>query len=397
MVAVDTAPMPVKPLAAFNQHSQQNKKAQGDGDDLDSALTMDFPDPRPSVPICGAFCRESGVSFSTDTWHSLPEAWGPPTITSTQELEALGPHIAPVLYGGLGNVLFQLATLHVYGRKHGVPVVVGYFSHWNRQFKTFAPWGGHAPPGEGVTLKDTFPALRWCSFEYKVPVPRVFNRYAFKINQPDEIVPLPDPAMLPLYLHGYFFNHYYWHHARDHVLEVLRFNPAVEEYITFMYGDLLAGGQDRSREPISLHFRLGYEHEPAKALVRSRNLPPTAFYDRVFTREFDVSTALYLVFSDNPEKAHGMMREHASRVPGLTYVVIDEDVVHTVAMMARCKHHVLTSSTLSFWGAYLDRHQPNGGRTLLHSSFFNDHGRGMIPPDFHWEVFSTPATATLTN
>ena len=210
MVAVDTAPMPVKPLAAFNQHSQQNKKAQGDGDDLDSALTMDFPDPRPSVPICGAFCRESGVSFSTDTWHSLPEAWGPPTITSTQELEALGPHIAPVLYGGLGNVLFQLATLHVYGRKHGVPVVVGYFSHWNRQFKTFAPWGGHAPPGEGVTLKDTFPALRWCSFEYKVPVPRVFNRYAFKINQPDEIVPLPDPAMLPLYLHGYFFNHYYW-------------------------------------------------------------------------------------------------------------------------------------------------------------------------------------------
>ena len=49
------------------------------------------------------------------------------------------------------------------------------------------------------------------------------------------------------------------------------------------------------------------------------------------------------------------------------------------SVMALCTHHVLTSSTLSFWGAYLDERQPTGGKTILHASFFDAHGRGMVP------------------
>ncbi len=55
----------------------------------------------------------------------IPIGWfdgrtiGPPTITSLAELDGLGKYVAPVLYGGLGNQLFQLAALHVYARSVG--------------------------------------------------------------------------------------------------------------------------------------------------------------------------------------------------------------------------------------------------------------------------------------
>ena len=68
-------------------------------------------------------------------------------------------------------------------------------------------------------------------------------------------------------------------------------------------------------------------------------------------------------------------------------VYVDENVVTSVKMMSLCQHHVLTSSTLSFWGAYLDRNQPEGGRTILDHTFFAAHGKGMVPYP-SWEVFT---------
>jgi hypothetical protein len=88
-------------------------------------------------------------------WYSPPADMGPPTITSLDELKNLGRcayaschsilsqlgpagfisrvagrYVAPILYGGLGNALFQLAATHVYAKTVGVPCVVGYFDHW---------------------------------------------------------------------------------------------------------------------------------------------------------------------------------------------------------------------------------------------------------------------------
>jgi ABC-type dipeptide/oligopeptide/nickel transport system permease subunit len=66
------------------------------------------------------------------------------------------------------------------------------------------------------------------------------------------------------------------------------------------------------------------------------------------------------------------------------FYIVRENQVMSLHMMSRCKHHILTSSTLSFWGAYLDPNQPNGGRTVYHPSFEVDHGIHMVPYTF-WE------------
>jgi hypothetical protein len=71
---------------------------------------------RPVALNNSAVCRSVKV---------VPVGWfdgrkmGPPNIHTLAELEGLGKHVAPVLYGGLGNQLFQLAALHVYARSVG--------------------------------------------------------------------------------------------------------------------------------------------------------------------------------------------------------------------------------------------------------------------------------------
>jgi hypothetical protein len=302
-----------------------------------------------------------------------------------------------------------------------VPCITGFFQHWNRRYDTFAAWGGHTPPVPGITLKHTFPNLRWVAFEPQAPPDRIFNRYsislqpqlpvvdpsnvsppprpctrltiaggsrnAFRTELPDEFHVLPERALMPLYIHGYFFNHRFWHHRRDLVLQTLAFHPAIREYVTFLYGDWVGTEAQRpqGRESVSVHLRHGYGGEPAAGLLEVRRFPSDAFYDRVFGTVFDAKRVRYLVFSDNNAAALAFMRRFAAR-HSLEWHLVDENVAVSTHLMARCQHHVLTSSTLSFWGAYLDPHQPTGGRTVLHPSFFADHGHGMLPPDFNWTV-----------
>ena len=95
-------------------------------------------------------------------------------------------------------------------------------------------------------------------------------------------------------------------------------------------------------------------------MLSDRRFPPLGFYDHVFGEVFRGRHVRYLVFSDDVVRAHRFLRQQALK-HGIEYEVIDENVVVSTHVMSLCQHHVLTSSTLSFWGAYLDKQQPNGG------------------------------------
>ncbi len=121
-----------------------------------------------------------------------------------------------------------------------------------------------------------------------------------------------------------------------------------------------------------------------------RAVAPLAYYEAAMA-SFDAARVRFLVLADNLPRARALLAPlRAAR--GLDLVFVDENVVVALALMARCTHHILASSTLSFWGAYLDPRQPRGGRTLLPACFFAAHTRAIIPyPE--WEVVPANATA----
>ena len=157
-------------------------------------------------------------------------------------------------------------------------------------------------------------------------------------------------------------------------------NPTIDDYISIYYSDIWSS----TRETVSVHLRFGYKGEPATALLDERQFPPKSYYSRIFEQEFNRDSVLYVVVGDDMRRAEAFMAPLAAR--GFQYRIVDDNSVVSLRIMARCKHHVLTSSTLSFWGAYLDENQPEGGRTILHKTFFKDHGHNLLPFD-NWEVY----------
>ena len=186
------------------------------------------------------------------------------------------------------------------------------------------------------------------------------------------------------------------------MLERLSFNPAIDRYIHKVYGDLLSG----EATTVSVHLRVGYSGEPAAGNLRERGFPPFEYFAEAFaliggiggmdSNEENRGHTTYLIFADDIDTAKSQLGPLSDK--GYSMVYVGENVVTSVRMMSMCKHHIMTSSTLSFWGAYLDPMQPTGGRTLLHQSFFEQHGKGMIPDDYaaSWEVLTTGTAAAAT-
>eukprot|EP00042_Codosiga_hollandica_P036866 m.285776 g.285776 ORF g.285776 m.285776 type:complete len:365 (+) comp54978_c0_seq8:1501-2595(+) len=349
------------------------------------------PKPRPHGSARRLHVPPRHAEFSPDHVRVVPVDWymippsASPVLQTQAELDALGTYVAPIVYGGLGNNMYQIAALSVHARKLGIPCVIGFFKHWNREFHSFDMFGGHPAPAPFITLKNVFPNILFANFEPAVELQHteINNKYAFEISEPDEFVPLPSLEELQerRFVHGYFFNSAYWHPERQHVLDLFDAHPAVKAYVQAYYGAYLEG----ERETVSLHLRLGYAGEADTVLLGVRLFPSAAWYQNIFEREFNFLKVIYIVVSDDPVRARAFMQPIKARLPGLRFKIIQDNVAVALHVMSRCKHHVLTSSTLSFWGAYLDRNQPFGGRTILHSSFFADHGEAMLPY-LSWQV-----------
>eukprot|EP00911_Craspedida_sp_UC1_P002239 UC1_evm2s1704 len=310
-------------------------------------------------------------------------------VNLVNSLAEVGPSfVAPILYGGLGNMLFQLAATHAYAWQHNIPCLVGRWRHWNRRYAGFGPWGGHPAPFAGATLKTAYPRLLWYTRESFVSPRNVANRYAFELKRPDEYIPLPEkpPPDRPLFVHGYFFSSLYWHAWRSRLVDLFSAAPAIEEYIDAYYGHVLGRGESDAATT-SLHIRMGYDGEPSQSLLSERTSPPHHYYSsalRIISKE---RVGHILVFCDDCKKARAIVSMLESEGHTLS-IVRESNVVASLALMTRCKNHILTSSTLSFWGAYLDKRQPRFGKTILHTSFFKDHGHDMIPAEYqsHWTV-----------
>lgn len=91
-----------------------------------NALAPAFAQPLPRPD--GGATREASLALVPQAvleWPASAEYGGPPDIESEAELRALGPFVAPILYGGLGNVLFQLAALLAHSQDTKLPLVIG--------------------------------------------------------------------------------------------------------------------------------------------------------------------------------------------------------------------------------------------------------------------------------
>ncbi|HVU80082.1 MAG TPA: alpha-1,2-fucosyltransferase [Candidatus Paceibacterota bacterium] len=280
--------------------------------------------------------------FSDEAYFdSINEPLGLGLVFKSSALDCESGPVTTMLDGGLGNNLFQMAEPIAFCAEYGLPTPQ--FSTW--QMPDFPPYyrndrflGGHT--GTQEEFASAFPSIGWLP-----PAPASFD-HKFMLND--------------------MFSFEDVHPQREAILKRLGPSESMRRELAQKYPDI---AKERT---ISLHYRTG----GLKADTRSFSALDTKWYIKVFAEHFPKDHDCF-VFSDNNEAARALIAE-LEKNTGNTYHLVEESVFASLAMMSMCKNHILSNSTLSFWGAYFDLRQPDGGMTILHPSFETYHSEPHI-------------------
>jgi Glycosyl transferase family 11 len=261
------------------------------------------------------------------------------------------------LIGGLGNQMFQYAAGKALAARHGVPLALDISGFRNYELRPFL-LGRLAVP-EAVDLvevqpvqkpEDNFERAKW-----KARIDRLLGKAGLpKLASPNEYREPHfhyDPAFEALgpqtTLFGYFQSERYF----SSIAEELRdwFAPRQPP------GEAAGAALKRieaSHLPVSIHIRRGDYLKPGTHEVHG--ILGESFYRQALGRLESVAggEAELFVFSDDPQAAEQVL----SFVPNLNHVRGDpERPWEDMALMARCRHHVIANSSFSWWGAWLNR------------------------------------------
>jgi len=295
--------------------------------------------------------------------------------------------ISVVLAGGLGNMMFQISTILSYAKDNNLRPLIGYWtthqsesSRWSKRLNRYArnhhfePWGGHILQDRPVSLGEVYPKLPWFNdrpnaFEWW------FNQdfaYELDTGKSGLFVDIGKDLVPPFLVQGYFFNYRFWHHNRDYILDMFTLDEELRDWMYYHYGNLF------QQKTISVHLRLGNDTD----FMPVEKVPMKWVIDKIESL-VEGKDDNVLIFSDNLPAAKKMLYLNCD-VRRSQLHFIEDDPYICMELMSRCDKHILSNSTLSFWGAYMDRNE-NNPETYIHESFFKEHPIEMIPYD-NWKI-----------
>ena len=264
------------------------------------------------------------------------------------------------LIGGLGNQMFQYAAGKALAERHGVPLALDISGFRNYALRPFLL--GRLLVPEAVTSVHAEPVQKpeanFTRVKWKGRIDRLLARaglpkLAPSLNEYREPHFHYDPAFEALgqqtVLFGYFQSERYFSSIAGNLCDW--FSPREP------LGDAAAAALQRietSRLPISVHVRRGDYLKPGTHEVHG--ILGESFYRQVFDRLESMvgCEAEFFIFSDDPAAAEQVLGFLPSS--RLNHVRGDpERPWEDMALMARCRHHVIANSSFSWWGAWLNR------------------------------------------
>ena len=263
------------------------------------------------------------------------------------------------LIGGLGNQMFQYAAGKALAERHGVPLALDVSGFRNDALRSFLLDRLRVPeaivPVETESAgkpKENFAHAKWKGRIDRLLGKAGLPKLASSPNEYREPHFHYDPAFETLgskiSLFGYFQSERYFNSIAGNLRDW--FSPREP------LGATAAAALQRietSRLPISVHVRRGDYLKPGTHEVHGILGEP--FYRQVFERLESIvgREAEIFVFSDDPIAAEQVLSFMTSS--RLNHVRGDpERPWEDMALMARCRHHVIANSSFSWWGAWLN-------------------------------------------
>ena len=137
------------------------------------------------------------------TWKELPPGVSTP-IHTEDELKKYNKFVSPVLTGGLGNMMYEMAFAHAIAKQIGVPCIIAWWEQSNPNLDDKCrPYHGRGDPAPGISIKHIFPNILYVDFFPKI---RHIAGQSFGVGFSEYIPPSKDLLELKTpYVRGGFF------------------------------------------------------------------------------------------------------------------------------------------------------------------------------------------------
>lgn len=229
-------------------------------------------------------------------------------------------NVTCILYGGLGNQLFQIFTTIAFSIKHNLNFTFQYTQNL----------------GKRQTYWHTL-LLSIIDYTTATPIP---TENSLQIDEGDERFHKPPaPPTANIILNGYFQSYTYF---ENEFAEIMR-RLGMERF------------RIAPRNCVSLHFRLGdykflQDCHPILSIDYYRNaldyifvMDPTVKCVKYYCEDEDIETV-----NKNVDTLRQEFRE----------IVFERETAESdwqeMILMSCCKHHIIANSSFSWWGAYLN-------------------------------------------
>lgn len=117
-----------------------------------------------SPPTAGSSVRHGAdfAMFLAD-WQQLPPE-SPPVIQA-KDFELITSYVTPILSGGLGNIMYEIAAACTLAHSLSRPCLVGWWDQLRPGLEVeFRPYEARPDPAPGISLKHIFPNLEFFDF-----------------------------------------------------------------------------------------------------------------------------------------------------------------------------------------------------------------------------------------
>jgi hypothetical protein len=280
--------------------------------------------------------------------------------------------IIPILIGGLGNRLYQIANSFRLQELYNSdlefykiitqPSDVPKYRHLILREKDFDDFGGHNiifKEKLPKTISELFPKLNWDLSGTKID-DILKNRNLYFENTIQNIKTTQDSVIM-----GYFFSYNFIENQVNKIKSSI--NENVKKYIINKYPDLF------SKKILGIHLRLGIDTDNSPAINVNQN-----FYNQIISKEWDNFDEIYVV-SDNIGKAVNYIDSLNINNKVIKFIE-DEPMYVDMLILSHCTTLIIAPSTLSAWASYLNDHK----NIYVPQIWTNHHWTTIIPKE--WKI-----------